>query len=106
MRNKWLLLAIFLIGSIALQPALAKKHHKEVRGVQVASVDVANSKITLTIDHNHQVTTYLVPIGTALTIDGAPTKLGDIEKKMYVISYTEGDAGTLSQLDVTHHVVK
>ena len=106
MKNKWLLLILLFLGSIVLQPAFAKKHHGEVRGVQVASVDAANNKITLTIDHNHQVTTYVVPIGTALTVDGAPTKLGNIEEGMYVISYTEADAATLSQLDVTHHEVK
>ena len=108
MRNKWLLLTIFLIGSIALQPALAKKHHKkqEVRGVVVSSVDAANNKIALTVEHNMQVTDYLVPLGTAITIDGGAAKLSDVSKGMYVRSYTEGDAGDLSQLDVTHSVVK
>jgi hypothetical protein len=103
-----MLLALFIVGFIGVQPAEAKRHHSksDVRGVQVASVDVANSKITLTIDHNQQTNIYLIPMGTALTIDGVPAKLSSVESGMYVVSYTEGDAGTLSQLDVSKTVVK
>jgi hypothetical protein len=108
MKSKWLLLILFSIGTIALQPALAKKHRNQnkVRGVQITEVNAADSKITITIAHNNQVITYMVPLGTELTIDGAAAKLTDLKPGMYVASYTEGDAGTLSQLDASNNVIK
>jgi len=98
------LLGIFLISLIVAQPAIAKKHEiakEDVRGIVVTSVDVANSKIVLTIEHNKQEITYAVPLGTAITINGEPASLDKIRAGMYVVSYTDADAGTLSQLDVT-----
>ncbi len=69
----------------------------------VTSVDNANNKIVLTIEHNQQSVTYLVPLGTMLTLDGEPAHLSQIDKGMHVVSYTEADAATLSQLDVTNN---
>jgi len=93
------------LSLIVLPPAVAKhKTTKEdVRGIVVTSVDVANSKIVLTIEHNKQAITYQVPLGTELTIDGEPVTLDKIQAGMYVVSYTDADSGTLSQLDVTSH---
>jgi hypothetical protein len=108
MRNKWLWLVILLIGSLVLQPAFAgKKKGKNGDGgddqavTKVTAVDTTNSKITLTIVDNKQDLVYNVPLGTAVTIDGAPSDLSQVKPGMFVVSYTESDSGSLSQIDVS-----
>src|SRR5271170_7805498 len=105
MKNKWLLLVILLISALALQPAEAGKKKGKGDGSQdqavttVTAVDTANSKITLTIADNKQAIVYNVPLGTSITIDGGPADLSQIHAGMFVASYTESDAGSLSQID-------
>jgi hypothetical protein len=107
MKRRLLLLFLLMLGLLVVQPAEAGKNKgKNGNGndqavTTVTSVDVANSRITLTIADNKQAIIYQIPLGTALTIDGSTANLSQIKSGMHVVSYTEADSGTLSQLDVT-----
>ena len=107
MKRRLTLLAILTLSLLILLPAEAGKRKTKGDGstdlalTTVTSVDLAHSRITLTIIDNKQAIIYQIPLGTALTINGEPAQLSQIKSGMYVVSYTEADAGTLSQLDVS-----
>ena len=108
MISKWPLLVILLMSSLILQPAEAGKN-KGKNGpdndqalTTITSVDVANNRVTLTIADNKQSIKYLIPLGTTVTIDGKTADLSEIKAGMRVLSYTEADSTSLTQLDVTN----
>jgi len=101
MKNKWLLLILFFLGSIALQPALAKKHaFPNTQSMTVTLVDTVHNKITFKLQDNKQSLVYNVPVGTTITINSEPATLAQIKPGMPVLSYTEGDGQDLTQIDV------
>lgn len=116
MRNRLLLMLVAFLCVMLAQPAMAGKVRKTGGGgddkspdaavTTVGSVDPANNKITLVVKDNNQSVTYLVTMGTTITIEGEPSELSQIHTGMFVVSFTEADSGTLSQLDVAAKLPK
>jgi Cu/Ag efflux protein CusF len=114
MRNKWLLLVVLLVGSLALQPALAGQKKAapddgsdaDKAVTTVDAVDSANGKITLEVSDNKQELTYGMALGSTVTIDGTPADLSKIKPGMTVLSYTEADETSLQQIDVSNTKAK
>jgi hypothetical protein len=115
MRNNWLVLLAFLVGSLVLQPAIAATHKPTTTDpnandnkviTTVSSVDAANNKVTLTVADNKQDSTYTMALGSTVTIEGSPATLNQLSAGMVVLSYTEADETSLQQIDVSKSKAK
>ena len=99
-RISYLVIAVAALFMMAGPMAFARKG-KPGNELRLVSIDVTNSKITVSDPSGKDINTLTVMHVTKITVDGQPGKLADLHKGMHVVLAVSQGGKVADKIDAT-----